>query len=277
MPLMTLEDHAGDVLRKARLMAEISASDAAAAAGISEAELEAFERDGQAPARMQWDPAARKLSLHADKWKALAHGWQPAPLDTTVWREIRQITTQNEGMAVHAYLVWDEVTRDAALFDTGFDEAPIFALIDQEQLQLQHLFITHTHGDHVAAIEAIRTRYPKLRLHTNARSAPPQHRNRANDFIHLGSLRISNRETPGHAEDGVTYVVGNFPEDAPSVAIVGDAIFAGSLGGAPKLGTLARQKVQEQILSLPGETLICPGHGPLTTVAEQRAANPFVV
>lgn len=273
---MTLEDHAGDVLRKARMMAEISVVDAAAAAGISEAELEAFERDGQAPPKFQWESAARKLTLHAAKWKRLAEGWRPAALDTSLWREIRQLTTQGDSMAVHAYLVWDEVTRDAALFDTGFDAAPIFALIDQEQLQLQHLFITHTHGDHVAALEEIRTRYPKLRLHTNARSAPPQHRNRANDFIHLGSLRISNRETPGHAEDGVTYVVGNFPEDASSIAIVGDAIFAGSLGGAPKQGALARQKVREQILSLPGDTLICPGHGPLTTVAEQLAANPFI-
>jgi glyoxylase-like metal-dependent hydrolase (beta-lactamase superfamily II) len=139
------------------------------------------------------------------------------------------------------------------------------------------LFITHSHGDHVAALEPIRQRYPKLKLHTNSKSAPPQHRNRANDFVHLGSLRITNRETPGHAEDGVTYVLGTFPEDAPNAAIVGDAIFAGSIGGAPGKGTLAKAKIREQIFSLPGPTLICPGHGPLTTVAEQKAVNPFFV
>jgi glyoxylase-like metal-dependent hydrolase (beta-lactamase superfamily II) len=71
--------------------------------------------------------------------------------------------------------------------------------------------------------------------------------------------------------------VGNWPDDAPHVAIVGDAIFAGSMGGAPQHGALAKQKIREQIFTLPGETLICPGHGPVTTVAEQKKINPFFV
>jgi glyoxylase-like metal-dependent hydrolase (beta-lactamase superfamily II) len=112
-------------------------------------------------------------------------------------------------------------------------------------------------------------------LHTSAKSAPPQHRNRANDFLQLGSLRLTNRDIPGHAEDGVTYIVGNWPEDAPHVALVGDAIFAGSMGRGNQSWELARQKVREQILTLPNETLLCPGHGPLTTVAEEKANNPF--
>jgi glyoxylase-like metal-dependent hydrolase (beta-lactamase superfamily II) len=88
-------------------------------------------------------------------------------------------------------------------------------------------------------------------------------------------LRISHRETPGHAADGVTYIVGAWPGDPPSVAIVGDAIFAGSMGRGNDSWEVARQKVREHILSLPPETLICPGHGPLTTVAEEEAHNPF--
>ena len=55
-------------------------------------------------------------------------------------------------------------------------------------------------------------------------------RNKPNEIVHLGGLRVTHRETPGHAEDGVTYIVGNWQEDAPHVAIVGDAIFAGSMG-----------------------------------------------
>jgi glyoxylase-like metal-dependent hydrolase (beta-lactamase superfamily II) len=124
-------------------------------------------------------------------------------------------------------------------------------------------------------MQPIREHFPKIHLHTDAKGAPPQHRNRRNDFIMLGSLRITNRETPGHAEDGVTYIIGTWGDDAPHVAIVGDAIFAGSMGGAPQHGAFARQKVREQILSLPAETLICPGHGPLTTVAEEKEHNPF--
>lgn len=272
---MTLEDHAGDVVRKARLMAGIPASESAAAGKLTAEQLDAFEQSGTAPAGLDWAGLARRLDLDAAKLRRVAEGWLPAPIDTGLWREFRCVTTTGNGMGVNCYLVWDEVTREAALFDTGFEAAPVFALIDEHGLQLQHLFITHTHGDHVAAMEPIRARFPKVRLHTNATSAPLQHRNRANDFIHLGSLRITLRDTPGHADDGVTYIVGNFPEDAPNLAIVGDAVFAGSIGGAPGKGALARGKIRDQILSLPGPTLLCPGHGPLTTVAEQKAANPF--
>ena len=178
-------------------------------------------------------------------------------------------------MTVNAFLVWDEASLEAALFDTGFDAAPIFEIIDQFKLDLKHLFITHSHSDHIAALAPIRVRYPKLRIHSSMKAAPVDQRNRANDFIMLGSLRITNRETTGHAEDGVTYVVGNFGEDAPHIAIVGDAIFAGSMGGARELLEHARTKVREQIFSLPSPTLICPGHGPLTTVGEEKANNPW--
>ncbi len=275
VPSMALEDHAGDVVRKARLMMGVPPAEAAGAGGVSVQELEAMEQSGLSPATLDWSALARRLDLHAEKLKALAQGWHPSAVQTADWREFRQVTTEGEGMSVNCYLVWDEATRAAALFDTGFDAAPVFALIDANQLQLEHLFITHTHGDHVAAMESIRERFPKVRLHTSAASAPPQHRNRANDFIHVGNLRVSNRDTPGHAEDGVTYLVGNFPDDAPNLAIVGDAIFAGSIGGAPGKGPQTRQKIRDQILSLPPATLICPGHGPLTTVGEQQKANPF--
>src|SRR5215510_3338775 len=147
---------------------------------------------------------------------------------------------------------------------------PIAGLVEENQLKLKHLFLTHSHEDHLAALSHIRERCPKIRLHSNIKGAPPDQRNRPNDFIHLGSLRITNRETPGHAEDGVTYVIGNFPEDAPNVAIVGDCIFAGSMGRGFQSTDLLKQKVREQILSLPGPTLICPGHGPLTTVEQEK-------
>ena len=69
--------------------------------------------------------------------------------------------------------------------------------------------------------------------------------------------------------------VGRTPEDAPHGAMVGDAVFAGSIGGARENLELARQKIREQIFSLPAETLICPGHGPLTTVEAEKAHNPW--
>lgn len=272
---MNLEDHVGDVIRKSRLMRGVSATTVANAAGWTEAELAAVEDVGKIARRPNFPALAEIVGLSITKLEGMANGWLPAEKDLTAWRELRWLSTSGEGMTVHAYLVWDEVTREAALFDTGWDAAPAFKVIEENQLQLKHLFITHTHHDHIAALTTVREKFPKILTHTDAQSAPPQHKNRRNDCIHLGSLRITNRDTPGHAEDGVTYLVGNWPDDAPHVAIVGDAIFASSMGGAPQHGNLAKQKVRDQILSLPPDTLICPGHGPLTTVGEEKEHNPF--
>ena len=272
---MQLEDHLGDIVRKGRLAKGAALSSAAQAAGLTETEYTALEETGQCVKQINFAALGHALNLNSAKLEGIAKGWHPAVPDLTLWRELRQITTKANDLEVHCYLAWDESSRDAALFDTGWDAAPIIKLIEENGLVLRHLFLTHLHDDHVAAMTAIREKFPKLHLHSNSRNAPPQHRNRANDFLHLGSLRITNRETPGHAEEGVTYIIGTWPEDAPHVAIVGDAIFAGSIGTGNQSWDLARQKVSEQIFTLPAETLLCPGHGPLTTIAEEKAHNPF--
>jgi hydroxyacylglutathione hydrolase len=271
---MQLEDHAGDVLSKARRSLGLSIAELAPIAGLSESEYAALEEAGSGGVRPRWDALAGRLGLHPDKLQRVAEGWAPAVPDLEQWRELRVITT-TRGMDVNAYLIWDEVTRDAALFDSGWDAAPILALVEDQDLTLRHVFLTHGHGDHVAGLGAVRARYPKVKLHTSAPDAPVNERNRANDFIHLGSLRITHRATPGHTPDGVTYVVGTWPEDAPNVALVGDALFAGSMGGAGEHLKQAQEAVREQIFTLPSDTLVCPGHGPLTTVGEERLHNPF--
>jgi glyoxylase-like metal-dependent hydrolase (beta-lactamase superfamily II) len=270
-----LEDHLGDIIRKARAISNVPASAAAAAAGISEDELATLEETGQTAQKINFGVLGKIAGLSPAKLEAIANGWLPAPKDLSIWRELRVFTTAGAGLTVNCYLVWDEVTRDAALFDTGLDARPILGCMVENQLQLRHIFITHSHWDHVEALPKIREAWPKARLHSGSRAAPLDQRNKPNEVVHLGGLRITHRETPGHAEDGVTYIVGNWQEDAPHMAIVGDAIFAGSIGRGNQSWDLARQKVREQVLSLPPETLICPGHGPLTTVAEEQAHNPF--
>jgi glyoxylase-like metal-dependent hydrolase (beta-lactamase superfamily II) len=272
---MQLEDHLGDIIRKARAMSGVTATVAATAAGLSESELSALEETGQCPPKINFTKLVPQIGLNAAKLEGIANGWTPSPKNLSAWHELRVFTTAGDSLTVNCYLVWDEVTRDAALFDTGLDAQPILDCIAAEQLQLKHVFITHSHWDHVEALPEFRAAWPKARLHSGSKNAPVEQRNKNSEIIHLGGLRVTHRETPGHAADGVTYLVGNWQEDAPHVAIVGDAIFAGSMGRGNDSWELARQKVREQILSLPAETLICPGHGPLTTVAEEKAHNPF--
>lgn len=165
--------------------------------------------------------------------------------DFSRWRELRRVAT--------AYVIWDEITRDAALFDVDAPIDAILQLIQKEELQLRHVFLTHEHS-----VESLRAHFPKFFLHTTSQSALPQHRNRPNDFIHLGSLRITNRTL---IEDKVAYVIGNWPEDAPHVTI------AGNIEAIPK------EIVRDKILSLPAETLVCAANAPITTVA-QLIADP---
>ena len=272
---MNLEDSIGDILRKARISLQVSVEAAAAAADVGLEAYQQVESSGRAPEALNWGALGNLLTLDGGRLQRQHDGWRPDPVELGTWRELRVITTAGDDMTVNAYLVWDEVTREAALFDTGFDAAPILAVIAAEGLTLRHLFMTHSHGDHVAALAPLRAAHPRARIHSGSKNAPVEHRIRGNDFIMLGSLRVTNRDTPGHADDGVTYVVGNWPEDAPHVAIVGDAVFAGSMGGAREHLELARAKIREQIFTLPPETLVCPGHGPLTTVAGEKANNPW--
>ena len=88
----------------------------------------------------------------------------------------------------------------------------------------------------------------------------------------VGNLTIDTRLTWGHARGGITFVVTGL--DRP-VAVVGDALFAQSMGGGMISFTDALQTSGEQIMTLPDNTVICPGHGPMTSVAEEKRVNPF--
>ncbi len=93
-------------------------------------------------------------------------------------------------------------------------------------------------------LSPVRAAWPKARVHSSSSNAPVDQRNKPSEILPLGGLRVTHRPTPGHAEDGVTYLVGNWQEDAPHVAVVGDAIFAGSIGRGNQSWDLARQKVR---------------------------------
>jgi len=270
-----LEDHLGDIIRKACAMNGVAKTVAARAAEISESEFLAFGETGKSAQKINLPALAKLLGLNAAKLEAIANGWLPAKTDISRWHQLRVIITKDDDFAVNCFLVWDEAARAAALFDTGLDATPILDCLAAERLQLEHIFITHSHWDHVEALPQIRAAWPQARLHSGSKSAPVDQRNKNSEIIHLGGLCVTHRETPGHAADGVTYLIGNWPDDAPHVAVVGDTIFAGSMGNGNGQWELAKQKIREQILSLPAETLICPGHGPLTTVAEEKEHNPF--
>src|SRR5687768_15843178 len=161
---MTLIDSLGEIILKARSAAGVTLDAAARAAAISPAELETLERTGQMPPAINLKTLAPLIALHPEKLQRIASGWLPEPRDLTLWRELRLITTRRVGLVVNCYLLWDEVSREGALFDTGWDAAPILEALQESSVQLRHLFITHVHDDHVAAMGAIREKFPLRRL-----------------------------------------------------------------------------------------------------------------
>ena len=270
-----LEDHLGDILRKACAMNGIAKTAAARAAGLSESEFLAFGETGKPAQKINLPALAKLLGLNSTKLEGIANGWLPAKTDLARWHKLRVITTKDEDFSVNCFLVWDEATRAAALFDTGLNATPILDCLTENNLTLKHIFITHSHWDHVEAMPQIRAAWPQAHLHSGSKNAPASQRNQPDEIILLGALRVAHRATPGHADDGVTYLVSHWPNAVPQVAIVGDTILAGSICNGNGAWELAKQKIREEILTLPAETLLCPGHGPLTAVVEEKEHNPF--
>lgn len=272
MPLQekpALEDGYTDILRKAQRGLQMTSDDLAQRADLPPESLRRLttgELDPDALTR-----AAFVLGLDGAALLRAAQGrWEPAPVPEIPG--FAMFTTDYADMTVNAYLVWDSATGAAASFDTGATCQPILDTVNAHDLQLTRSFITHTHMDHLADLD-------RLLAETRATGYGSAVENplglsplRPGDGLMVGGLRIRVRGTSGHTPGGLSYVVDGL---ARSLVVVGDALFAGSMGGAPYAYAEARRNNIEQILSLPADTVICPGHGPLTTVGEERQHNPF--
>ena len=266
--MITLEDTFADIIGKAIRGLRLPDAQVAGSAGIELGALEAL-RAGH------WEPvaAAKVAPVLGLGVAALAGigsgGWSPAAVAI---EGLAQFNTPYEDMAVNAYLVWDPATGEAAAFDTGADASGMLSLAAEKQLRITQIFLTHTHGDHIFDLDRLKEK-TGARVYVGAREPLDGVESfEAGAAFQIGGLQVATRLTWGHSVGGITYVVTGL---AQPLAIVGDAIYAGSMGGGGVSYEAALETNRSQILSLAGETIIAPGHGPLTTVAEQRVSNPF--
>jgi hydroxyacylglutathione hydrolase len=175
-------------------------------------------------------------------------------------------------MTVNAYLVWDPGTREAVAFDTGADCSAMLKRAEDDDLDVKLILLTHAHPDHVADLR-------RLRKATDApvyiSELEPEEGAEAiaeGKHFKVGTLAIEARLTSGHSPGGLTYVVTGLERP---FAVVGDSLFAGSMGGGNVSYQDALRNNRQKILTLPDETIVCPGHGPLTTVGKEKRENPF--
>ena len=211
------------------------------------------------------------LNLHPDRLAAIGRtDYRPAEL--ALMDGLSQFNTPFEDMTVNSYLVWDPGSRKAVAFDTGADCDGMLDAIDARDLKLELILLTHSHGDHILELDRLKERTGAPAWINEREPVTGAQSFVVGQKFRVGSLSIETRSTWGHSPGGVTYVVRGL---ARTVAIVGDAIFAGSMGGGGVSYQDALKTNRENILSLPDETVLCPGHGPLTTVGEQKKVNPF--
>jgi glyoxylase-like metal-dependent hydrolase (beta-lactamase superfamily II) len=266
-----LEDNFNDVLAKAQRGSGFSDEALAAKTGVKVATWQALKKgtvDEDALGRV-----APVLKLDGPTLIELARkAWYPRVPNLT---GLAQVSTAWKDFRVNAFVAWNPMTRQAVVFDTGTEPGPILAVIKENKLRAELLLITHTHADHVACFAELREKLGSPRAYASPRgtlaSAEPID---AGSTLSLGNLHIEVRRTSGHAPCGLTYVLRGL---AQPVAVVGDALFAASMGGARTAETYAEalETNRAQIFSLPDDTVICPGHGPRTTVGQEKAHNSF--
>ncbi|WP_269522492.1 MBL fold metallo-hydrolase [Coraliomargarita parva] len=269
-----IEDNFEDVIMKASTGLGFGKQELAERAGLETGKVAAL-LDGEADDDALKAVAAA-LQLDGSSLVDMAHKkWYPA---TTEVDGLRQYNTPfpvpgYEEMTVNSYLIWDKASHKAIAFDTGANVDAMLADIHSSGLSLKALFITHTHRDHIAAYDTLLQACPGAigyapKEEPFGKAMPVSHADR----LHFAGLGIEARLTHGHSPGALTYVITGLPRP---VAIVGDSLFCLSQGGARENYATALENNRKQILSLPENTVLCPGHGPMTTVAEEQAHNPF--
>lgn len=266
---LDIEDFHEDILGKAMRGLGIGKGEMASVLNVGKSKVEdvlsgAFDEALIAGMAEELGLCKSKLLVSARK------EWSPAPLKM---ERMEQFNLPFGSMLVNAYLLWCEETAKAWVFDTGPEADPILNFLEKENLSVDSIFLTHTHGDHIACLEKLKqkTNNPPVFVH---KLEPIGEANLIEEGFEreIGSLSLKALHTHGHSVGGTTYLINGLEHP---VAIVGDALFAGSMGGGMVSYPDALRNNREKIMTLPTETVVCPGHGPVTTIAEERRHNPF--
>ena len=269
MKQIPLEDNFTDVIGKAQRGLQISDEQLAAKTGVAAADVARVKAGGVDETILR--KIAPVLNLRAEALVELANkAWYPSV--STEIPGLACFNTAWEDMTVNSYLVWDEKTLQGAAFDTGADCFEMAKFAKARQIRIQSILLTHTHPDHIADIERLKQATQAAAFVCKLESIEGAETFDAGKKFVVGPLQIETRQTKGHSRGGITYIVSGLPN---RIAVVGDAMFASSMGGGGVSYSDALSTNRRAILSLPDDTILCPGHGPLTTVGIEKTHNPF--
>jgi hydroxyacylglutathione hydrolase len=198
-------------------------------------------------------------------------------------------------LGVNCYLLGCEVTHTAALIDPGDNAPEILGALRAQRLTLTDILATHAHFDHLLAARAVQLATgARFWMHPADRSLLAQMAGMARSLLgvevgelphvdgdlaasqalRFGQQTLEVRATPGHSAGGVSFV-----DAAGRRVFTGDALFAGSIGRTDLPGgdiEMLLAAIRSQLLTLPDDYVVLPGHGPASTIGDERADNPFL-
>ena len=190
----------------------------------------------------------------------------------------------------------DENSSDCVLIDTGMDETEIVSVFEEKQFTPLALVLTHGHFDHIAGVNAMREKFPDMKVYMHKLDAaaledpnvslacltgdtfttrPPDVLVDQGDIIEQAGVKLQVLHTPGHMPGGISL----YCQEAGAV-FSGDALFADSVGRTDfPGGNMLRliEGIKENLMTLPEETKVFPGHGPSTTVAREKKYNQYLM
>ncbi len=272
-----LEDELGDVLEKAARNVPLSLESLAAATHIDPGRLkDAFDYRPDLTAA-EIARLASVLNLNEVGLTALAQGRYPLPEPAGLPFALHPLRMPFGVGVANAYLV-SAGGDSALLFDTGASHAELHRAWPEHIQRIEAVFVTHYEAEHVGGLEVVLRETELGFFHGPPSGRWPQCRGLGEGTtLECAGLAITAFSTPGHADAHNCYLVRSAVRPAaPAVLISGDLIFAGSLGGGYFCCQRQLQHSRRIMAMLPDDTVIAPGHGPLTTAANERRFNPFL-
>jgi glyoxylase-like metal-dependent hydrolase (beta-lactamase superfamily II) len=205
-------------------------------------------------------------------------------------------TIVSQPFAENTYVVWLPGRQDALVIDPGLEPELILEFLRDQGLTPAAILNTHGHADHIGGNEALKQAYPQAPLIIGADEAhlltdatanlsapfgmpvtsPPANRTvREGDAVEAAGIRLEVLDVPGHSPGHVVFLY----RAQPCLAFGGDVLFRGSIGRYDFPGSDGRlllQGIRGKLFTLPPDTVIYPGHGPVTTIGHEKRTNPFV-